>query len=85
MSFAGYGLALLMAPAEATLAGLSEPLWYVHVIGSCLFIAYVPMKRLVHSCATPMGRLMNSQKGLLEAKRKGVVGGLLGGWKTTQE
>ena len=85
VSFAGYGLALLMGPAAEALAGLSEPLWYVHVIGSCLFIAYVPVKRLVHSCATPMGRLMNAQKGLLEAKRKGVVGGLLGGWTSTRE
>jgi nitrate reductase gamma subunit len=85
VSFVGYGLALLMGPAEAVLAGLSDPLWYAHVIGSCLFIAYIPVKRLVHSCATPMGRLMNSQKGLLEAKRKGVVSGLLGGWTTTPE
>ena len=85
VSFAGYGLALLIGPAEAALAGLADPLWYAHVIGSCLFIAYVPVKRLVHSCATPMGRLMNSQKGLLEAKRKGVVGGLLGAWTTTPE
>lgn len=79
VSFVGYGLALLMGPAEATLSGLYDPLWYAHVIGSCLFIAYVPLKRLVHSCATPMGRLMNAQKGLLEAKRKGVLGGLMGG------
>lgn len=85
VSFVGYGLALLMAPAEATLASLYDPLWYLHVIGSCLFGAYIPVKRLVHSCATPMGRLMNSQKGLLEAKRKSIVGGLAGGWTTTQE
>lgn len=85
VSFVGYGLALLIGPAEAALAGLYDPLWYAHVIGSCLFIAYVPVKRLVHSCATPMGRLMNAQKGLLEAKRRGVVGGLLGSWTTTQD
>ncbi len=85
MSFAGYGLALAIGPARAALAGLYDPLWYAHVIGSCLFIAYVPIKRLVHSCATPIGRLMGSQKGLLEAKRKGVLSGLIGGWSTTPE
>ena len=75
----------MIGPAETGLSGLYDPLWYVHVIGSCLFGAYIPVKRLVHSCATPMGRLMNSQKGLLEAKRKGVVGGLINGWATPPE
>jgi len=81
VSFVGYGLALLIGPAEAALAGFYDSLWYFHVIGSCLFGAYVPVKRLVHSCATPMGRLMNSQKSLLDAKRKDVLGGLLGARK----
>ncbi len=85
VSFVGYGLALAIGPAQAVLDGLYDPLWYAHVIGSCLFGAYVPVKRLVHSCATPMGRLMNAQKGLLEAKRKSVVSGLTGGWATTPE
>ncbi|NQU62250.1 MAG: hypothetical protein HQ512_14055 [Rhodospirillales bacterium] len=85
VSFVGYGLALLIGPAEAALAGFYDSLWYVHVIGSCLFGAYVPVKRLVHSCATPMGRMMNSQKGLLEAKKQGVIGGLLGGSTTAPE
>jgi hypothetical protein len=85
ISFVGYGLALAIGPAGETMAGLYDPLWYAHVIGSCLFGAYIPVKRLVHSCATPMGRLMGSQKGLLEAKRKGVVSGLAGGWTTTPD
>jgi hypothetical protein len=54
-----------------------EPLWWGHVFGSCLFISYVPVKRLV----TPMGRLMNSQKGLLGAKRRASLSGLLPGRK----
>ena len=85
ISFAGYGMAMAMGSPSASLSGLYDPLWYLHVIGSCLFIAYVPVKRMVHSCATPMGRLMHSQKGLLEAKRKGVLAGLSGGWTTTPE
>ena len=36
-------------------------------------------KRLIHSCATPMGRLMNSQKGMLEAKRRASISGLFQG------
>lgn len=54
-----------------------EFLWLVHVLGSCAFIAYVPLRRMVHTCATPMGRLMGSQRGLLEAKRRGVLGALM--------
>ena len=54
-----------------------EVLWLVHVLGSCAFIAYVPLKRLVHSCATPMGRLMHSQRELLAAKKDAVLAGLM--------
>jgi hypothetical protein len=54
-----------------------QPLWVTHVTAACLFIAYVPLKRLIHTCATPMGRLMNSQKGLLAAKKRGVIGAML--------
>ena len=77
-SFLGYGLSGLWAGSEpASMA--HEALWYIHVFGSCAFIAYVPAKRLVHSCATPMGRLMISQKGLLAAKRRSILAGLMGG------
>ena len=54
-----------------------EFLWLAHVLGSCLFIAYVPIKRLVHSCATPMGRLMTSQTRLLAEKKRAVLSGLM--------
>ena len=74
-SFVGYPLAALF-DGEST--GY-QTLWYIHVFGSCAFIAYVPVKRLVHSCATPVGRLMNSQKELLATKRQTVLKGLMGG------
>lgn len=77
-SFVGYALAGLM-PTTAVSPTIMQALWYIHVFGSCAFIAYVPAKRLVHSCATPVGRLMNSQKGLLAAKRHATLGGLMGG------
>ncbi|MBT5513203.1 MAG: hypothetical protein HOK25_03860 [Rhodospirillaceae bacterium] len=63
-------------------SAIYQPLWYVHVFGSCAFIAYVPVKRLIHSCATPMGRLMNSQTDLLAAKKKASIRGLLIGKQT---
>ena len=53
------------------------PLWYIHVFASCGFIAYVPVKRLIHSCATPIGRLMNSQTQLLALKKEESLRGLL--------
>ena len=79
MSFVGYVMAMPIGDPERWYGAFYEPLWYIHVIGSCLFIAYIPVKRLVHSCATPMGRLMNSQTRLLQAKRMGVIAGLFQG------
>ncbi len=53
-----------------------DGIWLFHVLASCAFIAYVPIKRLVHSCATPIGRLMNSQKSMLAAKKEQSLKGL---------
>ena len=81
VSFVGEVFALAM-PGGATAGPGStayETLWLVHVLGSCAFIAYVPVKRMVHSCATPMGRLMHSQRELLAAKRHAVLTGLMMG------
>ncbi len=79
VSFVGYALAGALDLGAGVYSVLYEPLWWGHVFGSCLFIAYVPVKRLIHSCATPMGRLMSSQKGLLEAKRRASISGLFQG------
>jgi nitrate reductase gamma subunit len=78
-SFVGVVFAAAIPSALAASAVAHDVLWLVHVLGSCAFIAYVPVKRLVHSCATPMGRLMNSQKGLLAAKKQASLEGLLAG------
>jgi nitrate reductase gamma subunit len=77
VSFVGSFMAEFVPQGDWLESTTYEFLWLLHVLGSCLFIAYVPIKRLVHSCATPMGRLMYSQKGLLAAKREGVLRGLL--------
>ncbi len=76
-SFLGYSLSFIFTGDELSRLGYFA-LWYVHVFGSCAFIAYIPVKRLVHSCATPMGRLMNSQKKLLTIKRNSNFSGLMG-------
>lgn len=67
----------VLFPWLGSLSGpVTEGLWLFHVLASCAFIAYVPLKRLIHSCATPMGRLMNSQKGMLAAKKEHSIRGL---------
>ena len=78
-SFVGVAFASALHWLDLGGAGAYQPLWVVHVIGACFFIAYVPIKRMVHTCATPMGRLMYSQKGLLAAKKRGVLGAMLRG------
>lgn len=78
----GAVFALLIPDAFAESAVATEINWLFHVLLSCAFIAYVPVKRLVHSCATPMGRLMNSQKGMLAAKKAHSIKGLFGGNRT---
>ena len=73
----GIVFALAFPGLGSTSGTVHDLLWLFHVLASCAFIAYVPVKRLVHSCATPMGRLMNSQKAMLAAKKEHVLRGLL--------
>ncbi len=77
VAFAGVGVAKILTGSGLANATLYEPVWLIHVIAACLFIAYVPVKRLVHSCATPLGRLANSQKAMLAARKRGVLGAML--------
>ena len=74
-SFGGLAMARTVGPMLP--ASIQTPLWYAHAVGACLFIAYVPLGRMVHSCATPLGRLLNSQRQLLAAKKHGVLAGLM--------
>jgi nitrate reductase gamma subunit len=76
-SFLGNFFASLIRGRNLPYDSLHQGLWLFHVILACSFIAYFPMKRLIHSCATPLGKLMQSQKVLLEKKVTGVVSGLL--------
>ncbi len=56
---------------------LHKPLWLVHMVASCAFIGWLPATRLIHTCATPLGRLLHSQTGLLAAKKHAVLSGLM--------
>jgi nitrate reductase gamma subunit len=77
VAFVGVWVAQIMATMGFTNSALYEPLWLVHVIAACGFIAYVPVMRLIHSCATPLGRLANSQQKMLAAKKIGVISAML--------
>lgn len=77
LSFVGLTTAGLLTVTGTADAKFYNPLWVIHVLAACAFIAYVPVMRLIHSCATPMGRLMTSQKHMLAAKKRGVLGAML--------
>jgi hypothetical protein len=76
-SFLGNFFASFLRGSDLPFRSIHRGLWLFHVILACSFIAYFPVKRLIHSCASPLGKLMQSQKILLEIKVRGVVGGLL--------
>ncbi len=76
-SFVGYALTSLLSGNAGLLAGAYVPAWYFHVFGSLAFIVYVPTFRLIHSCATPIGRIITSQKKMLSIKRMTSIGGLM--------
>lgn len=78
-SFLGAAVASLLRGSDLPLDSLHRGFWIFHAVLASSFIAYFPVKRLIHSCALPVGKLMQSQKTLLEKKIKGVVGGLLQG------
>jgi nitrate reductase gamma subunit len=77
IAFVGVWVAQIMTTIGLASTALYEPLWLIHVVAACGFIAYVPVMRLIHSCATPLGRLANSQKQMLAAKKKGVLSAML--------
>ncbi len=76
-SFIGWILASMSPGESGLIASAYTPLWYFHVFGSLGFIVYIPAHRLAHSCATPIGRLMNSQKKILARKREQALRGLM--------
>lgn len=73
----GLAFAAVMSSWGWVTPGLREPLWLVHMVASCAFIGWLPATRLIHTCATPLGRLLHSQSGLLAAKKHAVLSGLM--------
>lgn len=78
-AFVGYPLSFAFPAGLAGAKSAYDTAWLIHVLGSCAFIAYVPVWRLIHSCATPLGRMMNSQKTMLAKKKERSLQGLMGG------
>ncbi len=76
-SFVGFALMSIMGENANLLVGIYTPMWYFHVFGSLAFIVYVPLFRLIHSCATPIGRIITSQNKILSRKRMHSIGGLV--------
>jgi nitrate reductase gamma subunit len=76
-SFVGNFIATFLRGKNLPISSFHQGLWLFHVILSSVFIAYFPVKRLVHSCATPIGKMMQSQQLMLERKVMGVASGLL--------
>lgn len=61
-AFLSYGTANLLQPAALhwdTLGG-SVFLWYVHILGCFLGLAYLPFSKMFHLIATPLSLLANS-------------------------
>lgn len=77
LSFVGVPTAKLLKSWGLIAPDMFQPLWLIHVIASCALIGLLPFTRLVHTCATPFGRLLNSQRGLLVSKKLGSLSGLL--------
>ncbi len=71
-SFIGLAVATLMRGVSPA---WYDWLWIVHALAACALIAYIPFYRMIHICATPVGRLVNSQGGLLAAKKRRAISG----------
>ena len=74
-SFVGF----VFIPISPTSPSTIEFLWIFHALAACAFIAYVPLKRMIHSCATPLGRLAGSQTNLMADKKERSIRGLMRG------
>lgn len=77
-SFLGLALATLLRGLNWPWARLHEGLWIFHAIIASVSIAYIPLSRMVHIFAVPVGRLLDSQQELLDAKVRSVGRGLMG-------
>ncbi len=72
LSFVGLAVSSILPISAAWY----DPLWTFHALLACGFIAYIPLKKMIHSCAVPIGRMLNSPTNLLSAKKTRSISGL---------
>lgn len=77
-SFLGLALATLIKGLNWPWASLHEGMWIFHAIIASVVIAYIPLSRMVHVFAVPVGRLLESQQRMLAAKVRSAGRGLMG-------
>ena len=61
-AFSGYAVSRALKPAAVVLdrAGLSELLWYLHILACFLGLAYLPFSKMFHIIASPISLLANA-------------------------
>ena len=77
-SFIGLVLAMPLRGLSLPWASLYEGLWIFHAVIASVFIVYIPLSRMVHIFAVPLGRLLESQQEVLAAKIQSIGRGLMG-------
>ena len=77
-SFIGLALAMPLRNLNLRWAPVYEGLWIFHAVIASVSIAYIPLSRMVHIFAVPIGRLLESQQELLNAKIQSIGRGLMG-------
>ena len=77
-SFVGLALARPFQGLNWQWASLYEGVWLFHAVIASVSIAYIPLSRMVHIFAVPMGRLLESQQEMLAAKVRAIGLGLMG-------
>ena len=61
-AFAGYTLAKIVGPIATTLdrTGISNLLWYIHILACFFGLAYLPFSKMFHIIVTPISLLANA-------------------------
>lgn len=77
-SFLGLALANALRGLNWQWAPVYEGTWIFHAVIASVAIAYIPLSRMVHIFAVPLGRLLESQQEMLAAKIQSIGRGLMG-------
>ena len=77
-SFLGLALANALSGLNWQWASVYEVTWIFHAVIASVAIAYIPLSRMVHIFAVPLGQLLESQQEILAAKIQSIGRGLMG-------